>query len=46
MDPAQHRVRFTGVNLQLVNGMGRTDTVNGRGNLTLGYDVARGSLEP
>jgi len=41
VDPAQHRVRFTGVNLQLVNGTGRTDTVNGRGNLILGYDLAR-----
>ena len=41
VDPAQHRIRFTGVNLQLVNGTGRTDTVNGRGNLLLGYDLAR-----
>ena len=41
VDPAQHRVRFTGVNLQLVNGTGRTDSVNGRANLILGYDLAR-----
>jgi hypothetical protein len=41
VDPASHRVRFTGVNLQLVNGTGKTDTINGRGNLILGYDVAR-----
>ena len=41
VDPAQHRVRFTGVNLQLVNGTGYTDTVNGRGNLIIGYDLVR-----
>jgi hypothetical protein len=41
VEPAQHRVRFTGVNFQLVNGTGQTDTVNGRGNLILGYDLAR-----
>jgi hypothetical protein len=41
VDPAQHRVRLTGVNLQLVNGTGRTDSINGRGNLILGYDLAR-----
>ena len=41
VDAAQHRVRFTGVNLQLVNGTGKTDTTNGRGNLILGYDLPR-----
>ncbi len=41
VDAAQHRVRFTGVNLQLVNGTGRTDTINGLGNLIIGYDLAR-----
>ena len=37
----QPRALFSGLNLQLVNGTGQTDTVNGRGNLILGYDVAR-----
>jgi hypothetical protein len=41
VDVTQHRVRFTGANLQLVNGTGKTDTTNGRGNLILGYDLAR-----
>ncbi len=41
VDPTQHRVRFTGVNLQLVNGTGHTDTINGRGNLIIGYDLVR-----
>ena len=41
VDPAQHQVRLTGVNLQLVNGTGRTDRANGRGNLILGYDLPR-----
>ena len=33
-------VRLTGVNLQVVNGLNRTDTVNGTGNLIVGYDEA------
>ncbi len=37
----QPRALFSGLNLQLVNGTGQTDTVNGRGNLILGYDLAR-----
>jgi hypothetical protein len=41
VDPAQHRVRLTGANLQLVNGTDRTDSANGCGNLILGYDLAR-----
>lgn len=31
-------VQLSGVNLQIVNGEGRTDTVNGLGNLIIGYD--------
>ena len=31
-------VRFTGVNVQIVNGTGSTATVNGAGNLIVGYD--------
>ena len=35
------RALFSGLNLQLVNGTGQTDSSNGRGNLLLGYDLAR-----
>src|SRR5207237_4833363 len=35
-------VRFTNVNVQLVNGTGATQTVNGRGNLIIGYNEFRG----
>ncbi|MGE5851476.1 MAG: hypothetical protein ACM362_15210, partial [Candidatus Methylomirabilota bacterium] len=35
------RALLSGLNLQLVNGTGRTDMVNGRGNLILGYDLAQ-----
>lgn len=31
-------VRLTGVNLQVVNGLSRTETINGAGNLIIGYD--------
>jgi hypothetical protein len=31
-------VRLTGVNLQVVNGLARTETINGAGNLIIGYD--------
>jgi len=37
-------VRFTGVNLQVVNGTGNTELVNGAGNLIVGYDVNGNSL--
>jgi hypothetical protein len=33
-------VRFTGVNLQVVNGTNSTESVNGTGNLIIGYDEA------
>ncbi len=32
---------FSGINLQIVNGAGTTYTVNGRGNLIIGYDEVR-----
>jgi len=31
-------VRLTGVNLQVVNGLSRTETINGAGNVIIGYD--------
>ena len=34
-------VRISGANVQIVNGMGETRSVNGTGNLILGYDEAR-----
>ena len=36
------RAFFSGINLQLVNGTGYSDTVNGKGNLIIGYDEVRG----
>jgi len=36
-------VRFTGVNLQIVNGTNTTETINGSGNLIVGYDEANTS---
>jgi hypothetical protein len=36
----QPTVRFSGVNVQIVNGLGSTDTINGTGNLIVGYDEA------
>jgi hypothetical protein len=35
------RVRFSGVNLQVVNGRGTTGSVNGLGNFIVGYDQPR-----
>jgi hypothetical protein len=40
-DPIRPVVRVTGANLQVVNGLGFTNTVNGVGNLIVGYDEAR-----
>ena len=34
-------VRFNGVNVQVVNGTGNTETSNGTGNLIVGYDRVR-----
>jgi hypothetical protein len=36
----QPTVRFSGVNVQVVNGMGNSDSANGTGNLIVGYDEA------
>jgi hypothetical protein len=36
----QPTVRFSGVNVQIVNGLDATDTINGAGNLIVGYDEA------
>ena len=38
-------VRFTGVNLQVVNGTNATESVNGSGNLIVGYDEANTSTK-
>jgi hypothetical protein len=35
-------IRFTGVNVQVVNGAGVTETTNGEGNLVIGYDESTG----
>jgi trimeric autotransporter adhesin len=36
-------IQFSGVNVQLVNGEGKTASVNGEGNLVLGYDEEPGT---
>ena len=36
--PNDHVVRFTGVNVQIVNGLEETESVNGMGNLIVGYN--------
>jgi hypothetical protein len=38
-------IRFSGVNVQVVNGSGTTDTTNGVGNLIVGYNETRGQAE-
>jgi hypothetical protein len=35
---------FKGVNVQVVNGLGKTDSINGLGNLIVGYNTARAGL--
>src|SRR5699024_4725366 len=35
---SQPTARFEGVNVQVVNGQGTTDTINGLGNLIVGYN--------
>jgi uncharacterized coiled-coil protein SlyX len=37
-DPRGPLVQLAGANLQIVNGLGSTDTINGLGNLIVGYD--------
>ena len=39
-DPSVPVVRLSGVNLQVVNGLGHTDSKNGLGNIIIGYDEA------
>ena len=40
----QDTIRFSGVNVQIVDGSGNTSgAVNGRGNLIVGYNELRGS---
>jgi hypothetical protein len=38
-------IQISGVNVQIINGMGHSDTTNGAGNLVIGYDE-RCDLEP
>jgi trimeric autotransporter adhesin len=38
-------IQFSGVNLQVVNGEGRTTSANGAGNLVIGYDENQGKHE-
>ena len=35
-------IQFSGVNVQVVNGAGKTESVNGEGNLVIGYDEDSG----
>jgi hypothetical protein len=39
-------IQFSGVNIQVVNGEGSTDTINGEGNLVIGYDESRRAGNP
>jgi hypothetical protein len=38
-------IQFSGVNVQVVNGEGKTDSVNSEGNLVIGYDENAGNHE-
>lgn len=40
--PNDHTVRFSGVNVQIVNGLEETESTNGLGNLIVGYNEPRG----
>jgi hypothetical protein len=40
-DPAANEVVITGANLRIVNGLGNTETMNGLGNLIVGYNEVR-----
>src|SRR5262245_52981645 len=40
-DDANNEVVITGANLRIVNGLGRTETTNGQGNLIVGYNESR-----
>jgi hypothetical protein len=41
----QDTLRLSGMNVQIVNGSGSTSTVNGLGNLIIGYDESQGAPE-
>lgn len=41
--PGYKTLRVTGANLQVVNGLGSTDTTNGLGNLIVGYNESPGT---
>ena len=43
VDPAHSLVQFRGVNVQIVNGQGNTQTTNGVGNLIIGYNEDDGN---
>jgi trimeric autotransporter adhesin len=45
-NPARRIARFSGVNVQVVNGTGSTTVANGLGNLIVGYDTVRTSGAP
>jgi len=38
-------IQFSGANVQIVNGEGKTETANGAGNLIIGYDQTGGEFE-
>ena len=40
-DPLRPTVWFEAVNVLVVNGLGSTDSINGLGNLSVGYDEPR-----
>jgi hypothetical protein len=39
-------IKFSGVNVQIVNGEGKTATVNGEGNVVIGYDESEATEKP
>jgi len=45
-DAAHNAILFTGVNVQIENGMGNTETTNGSGNLIIGYNEVDQSAIP
>jgi hypothetical protein len=38
-------IQFSGVNVQIVNGEGKTESLNGEGNLVIGYDESTGRTQ-
>ena len=43
MSGGKPTIQISGANLQLVNGSGSTETLNGAGNLVIGYDEMPGT---